>query len=115
MTAPPPTKSGTYEFLDAVAFSTVRGLIGLDEAEICISGAAPLPPDVMTWFQTIGVPLSEGYGMSETTALLSWSHMAKAGYVGRPTRGGGLPSRGRRGTRPRRRHLSRLPRRPRKS
>lgn len=78
---------GTYEFLDAVAFSTVRGLIGLDEAEICISGAAPLPPDVMTWFQTIGVPLSEGYGMSETTALLSWSHMAKAGYVGRPAPG----------------------------
>jgi long-chain acyl-CoA synthetase len=77
----------TYEFLDAVAFSTIRGLIGLDEAKICISGAAPLPPDVMTWFQTIGVPLSEGYGMSETTALLSWSHRARAGYVGRPAPG----------------------------
>jgi long-chain acyl-CoA synthetase len=73
----------TYEFLDAVAFSTVRGLIGLDQAEICISGAAPISAEVLAWFRTIGVPLSEGYGMSETTAILTWSHLAKPGFVGR--------------------------------
>ncbi len=33
----------TWNFLDQVAFQTVRGLIGLDETEICITGAAPLP------------------------------------------------------------------------
>ena len=72
----------TYEFLDSVAFGPVKSLIGLDQAKVCISGAAPLPGEVMSWFRTIGVPLSEGYGMSETTAVLSWSHAAKPGYVG---------------------------------
>lgn len=77
----------TYEFLDAVAFTPIKQLIGLDQAKICISGAAPLQSDVMRWFQTIGVPLSEGYGMSETTAVLTWSHQAKPGHVGRPAPG----------------------------
>ena len=82
-----PEEIETYEFLDAVAFTPVKQLIGLDEAQFCISGAAPLQPDVMRWFQTIGVPLSEGYGMSETTAILTWSHRAKPGHVGRPAVG----------------------------
>ncbi len=72
----------TYEFLDAVAFSQVRPLIGLDECQVGITGAAPIPPEILTWFRTIGVPLSEGYGLSETTAILSWAHQARAGYVG---------------------------------
>jgi long-chain acyl-CoA synthetase len=77
----------TYQFLDAVAFTPVKQLIGLDQAKVCISGAAPLQGDVMAWFQTIGVPLSEGYGMSETTAILTWSHNAKPAHVGQPVVG----------------------------
>jgi long-chain acyl-CoA synthetase len=77
----------TYEFLDAVAFAPVKALLGLDQAVVCISGAAPLAADVMAWFRTIGVPLSEGYGMSETTAVLTWSHLAKPGFVGQPATG----------------------------
>jgi long-chain acyl-CoA synthetase len=65
-----------------VAFTPVKQLLGLDEAEICISGAAPIPPEILSWFRAIGVPLSEGYGMSETTSILSWSQKAKPGYVG---------------------------------
>ena len=72
----------TWNFLDQVAFSTVRGLIGLDEAEICITGAAPLPAEILAWFRAIGVPLTEGYGMSETTAALTWSNAPKPGCVG---------------------------------
>lgn len=77
----------TYNFLDAVAFSQVRPLIGLDECVIAITGAAPIPPEILSWFRTIGVPLSEGYGMSETTAILSWAHNARPGYVGRAATG----------------------------
>jgi long-chain acyl-CoA synthetase len=77
----------TWNFLDAVAFSQVRPLVGLDEALICITGAAPIPPEILSWFRAIGVPLTEGYGMSETTAVLSWSNAAKAGYVGRAAAG----------------------------
>jgi len=77
----------TWNFLDEVGFKAVRGLIGLDEVEIGISGAAPIPAEILEWFRAIGVPLSEGYGMSETTAVLSWSAAAKPGYVGQPATG----------------------------
>ena len=77
----------TWNFLNEVGFQAIRGLIGLDEVEIGISGAAPIPAEILGWFRAIGVPLSEGYGMSETTAVLSWSAAAKPGYVGRPATG----------------------------
>ncbi len=77
----------TWDFLDQVAFSTVRGLIGLDEALICITGAAPLPAEILAWFRTIGVPLTEGYGLSETTAVLTWANIPKPGCVGRAATG----------------------------
>ncbi len=77
----------TWNFLDEVAFTTVRGLVGLDEVEIGITGAAPIPSEILEWFRAIGVPLTEGYGMSETTAVLSWANAAKPGYVGRAATG----------------------------
>ena len=80
-------EAATFAFLDEAAFQRVKGMLGLDQAKVCISGAAPLPAEVMSWFRTIGVPLSEGYGMSETTAVLSWSHLAKPGHVGRAVPG----------------------------
>lgn len=72
----------TWKFLDAVAFQTVKQMIGLAEAEICITGAAPIPDEILSWFRTIGVPLTEGYGMSETTAVLTWANKPKPGHVG---------------------------------
>ncbi len=78
-----PEEIDTWNFLDQVAFQTVRGLIGLDQAEICITGAAPLPAEILSWFRAIGVPLTEGYGMSETTAVLTWANAPKPGCVGR--------------------------------
>ncbi len=77
----------TWDFLDHVAFSTVRGLLGLDEAEICITGAAPLPAEILAWFRAIGVPLTEGYGMSETTSVITWANDPKPGCVGRAATG----------------------------
>jgi len=77
----------TWNFLDQVAFQGVRGLIGLDQVEIGISGAAPIPADILAWFRAIGVPLTEGYGMSETTAVLTWAAAAKPGYVGKAATG----------------------------
>ena len=77
----------TWNFLDQVAFQTVRGLIGLDETEICITGAAPLPAEILAWFRAIGVPLTEGYGMSENCAVLTWANDPKPGCVGRAATG----------------------------
>jgi long-chain acyl-CoA synthetase len=73
----------TWAFLDAVAFSTVRGLVGLDAVEMAITGAAPIPAEILEWFNAVGVPLSEIYGMSESTGPISWSPLRnKPGFVG---------------------------------
>lgn len=73
----------TYEFLDAVAFRPVRELLGVDELECAVTGAAPLPAEILTWFRCIGVPLSEIYGMSESSGPMTWTAtQIKAGSVG---------------------------------
>jgi long-chain acyl-CoA synthetase len=73
----------TQAFLDAVAFSTVRGLVGLDDVKLAITGAAPIPAAILEWFNAIGVPLSEIYGMSESSGPMTFSPKRnKPGYVG---------------------------------
>ncbi len=81
----------TYEFLDAVAFSTVRELVGMDQCEMAITGAAPIPADLLRWFRTIGIPLAEVYGMSENTGAMSFERFkVKPGTVGRAMPGSEL-------------------------
>jgi len=76
-------QQATYDFLDAVAFSTIRGLVGLDELELAITGAAPIRADLINWFRAIGVPLTEIYGMSENTGGMTYSAWKpKPGTVG---------------------------------
>ncbi len=83
-----PEEIETYEFLDAVAFSTIRGLVGLDQLDTAITGAAPIPAELLSWFRTIGVPLSEIYGLSETCGPMTWEpHKVKPGSVGVPCPG----------------------------
>ena len=78
----------TLEFLDSVAFANVRELVGLDAVEIAVTGAAAIPVPVLEWFNAIGVPLSEIYGMSETTGPMTWSpERPKIGTVGRGSPG----------------------------
>lgn len=73
----------TWEFLDTVAFRAVRQLVGLDELELALTGAAPIPREMIDWFRAIGVPLAEIYGMSESSGPMTFSaHRVKAGTVG---------------------------------
>jgi long-chain acyl-CoA synthetase len=73
----------TWDFLDQVAFSGVRQLLGLDALRLAISGAAPIPADLLSWYRAIGVPMSEIYGMSENSGPMCWApYRVKAGSVG---------------------------------
>jgi long-chain acyl-CoA synthetase len=78
----------TWDFLDAVAFANVRGLIGLDAVVTAVSGAAAIPRSILEWYNAIGVPLSEIYGMSESSGPMTWSPNANhPGYVGQAVPG----------------------------
>jgi len=73
----------TWNFLDEVAFRPIRQLLGLDELVAAVTGAAPIPAELLGWFRAIGVPMSEVYGMSENTGLMTWTaERIKPGTVG---------------------------------
>ncbi|MCX7619836.1 MAG: AMP-binding protein [Acidimicrobiales bacterium] len=75
-------EKATWDFLQAV-FAQVRSLIGLDECELAVTGAAPIPADLLRWFRAIGVPLTEIYGMSESTGPMTYRAIKiKPGTVG---------------------------------
>lgn len=54
-----------------------------------MSGAAPLPPEVQRFFDTIGLNVLEGYGLTETSAPLACNNLEsnRPGTVGQPLKG----------------------------
>ena len=57
--------------------------IGLDQCVAAISGAAPIAVEVFDFFRALGVPISEIYGMSESSGPMTWAPFRiKAGTVG---------------------------------
>ena len=55
------------------ATAAVRARIGLDQASWCISSAAPIATDVLRYFASLGLPLNEGWGMSELSCFATMS------------------------------------------
>ena len=63
--------------------------LGLDQVRMAVSGASPIPKEVIDWYRKLGLELMEGYGMTEN---FSYSHISAAGevrpgYVGPPCPG----------------------------
>ena len=67
-------------------FSKIRAMLGLDEVESFVVGAAPTPPEVLEFFLAIGIEICETWGMSETTAIatLNPPGRVRVGTVGPP-------------------------------
>lgn len=67
----------------APVMELVRGQIGLDRCVIAMTGAAPIPFEILKFFRSLGVPLSEVYGLSETSGPMTWTPFrVKVGTVG---------------------------------
>ena len=75
--------------LDKIVLSKVRDGLGMGSVDLAITAAAPINPDLVKFFHTIGVPLFEVYGMSENTgpATATLPGALKIGSVGRPLPG----------------------------
>jgi long-chain acyl-CoA synthetase len=54
-------------------FRTVRQKLGLARIRVALSGAAPVAPQVLEFFWALGVPVREGYGQTEGTALATFT------------------------------------------
>jgi long-chain acyl-CoA synthetase len=81
-----PELAAEFEAADAAVLAPIRGLLGLDRAEIVSSAAAPLPPDVAAFFSGLGMKILDIYGMTETTGAFTTNtpDAFKIGTVGQP-------------------------------
>ena len=66
-----------------------KAKIGMTNCIYAITGAAPINPDILELFHKLGIPLFEGYGMTETSAGATIGHKGanKFGSVGKPFAG----------------------------
>ena len=53
-----------------LVFRALQNFIGLRRAKVALTGAAPISPAILKFFRTLGVPLVEVYGMTETTGMV---------------------------------------------
>jgi len=78
-----------YQLAYIAVFRKLKERLGFDRLRVAYSGAAPISPDVLLFFQSIGVNLIEGYGQTEGTGVTCVSRIGrvKFGSVGPPLTG----------------------------
>ncbi|HWC14753.1 MAG TPA: long-chain fatty acid--CoA ligase [Actinomycetota bacterium] len=78
-----------HGLLDKLVLTKLRGAFGLDECQLALSAAAPLNPDLIWFFHSIGIKITEGYGQSEDNGPTSWNppDAIAIGTVGTPLPG----------------------------
>ena len=47
--------------------------LGLEECRFCLTGAAPISRETLTYLGSLGLQICETYGMSESTGVMTWS------------------------------------------
>ncbi len=78
-----------YQVAHFAIFRKLRERVGFDRMRMAYSGAAPIAPEILHFFQSIGVNLIEGYGQTEGTGVTTVSRVGrvKFGCVGEPLAG----------------------------
>jgi long-subunit acyl-CoA synthetase (AMP-forming) len=78
-----------YEQLHKEALAPALARVGLDAVEVALTGSAPVPPELVRRFLVLGLPIYEGWGMSEITAFGIFNRPGdtRVGTVGYPLSG----------------------------
>ena len=71
--------------LSGIVRKKVLSALGLDQCIFAVGGAAPMPPELLRWYQRLGLQVAEGYGMTENLGAshISTGDPAEFGTVGR--------------------------------
>jgi long-chain acyl-CoA synthetase len=74
----------TFALAYGLMFRALQNFIGLRQAKIAMTGAAPISPSIVHFFRTLGVPLIEVYGLTESSGIALGQVLAdrRAGTVG---------------------------------
>jgi long-chain acyl-CoA synthetase len=62
-----------YRAAQRLVFQKLRQAIGLGKTRVCVSGAAPIAPEVLAFFGSLDIPILEVYGQSEDTGPTSFN------------------------------------------
>jgi len=65
--APGPWLALQHGLANFIVLDNVRRMTGMSRVQMALTGAAPISPDLIRWYRSLGVPLREGWGMTETT------------------------------------------------
>jgi len=78
-----------YKLAHFAVFRKLKERLGFDRIRVAYSGAAPIAPEILHFFHSIGVNLVEGYGQTEGTGVTTTSTIGrvKFGTVGEPLKG----------------------------
>ena len=73
-----------YRLMQTLVFTNLRSFLGLSEIKTALTGAAPVPPDLLKWYMSIGIDLIESYGLTETCGFCTATPPSriKIGYAG---------------------------------
>jgi long-chain acyl-CoA synthetase len=82
---PPAILNLSWRLADRILLSKVRDKTG-GLLRFCVTGGAGLNPRIMDFFWAMGVPIFEGYGLTETSPILTLNRLGRVrpGYVGTP-------------------------------
>jgi long-chain acyl-CoA synthetase len=80
----PPELQAKFDAADEQLFKNVRAVFG-GNLERAVSGAAPIAREILEFFYGCGIPVLEGYGMTETATVATYSTVEnhRFGSVGR--------------------------------
>lgn len=80
----------SYAFWDFALLHNLRRMLGFDRLRRGTSGAAPISPDLLRWFKAVGIVVLEGYGMTESSGVISVNRLEsdRTGSVGPIVPGG---------------------------
>jgi len=83
--SPGPILTAKQALADKLVFSTVREALG-GEIELLISGGGSLSPELCRLYHAMGLPIYEGYGLTETSPVVSTNptDAVKIGTIGAP-------------------------------
>jgi long-chain acyl-CoA synthetase len=75
----------SWKLADRIAYSKIRDAMG-GRMRMLISGGAPLSADLAAFFCTVGLPIYQGYGLTETSPVIAvnFEENNKVGTVGPP-------------------------------
>jgi len=86
---PPLSLKLRYRLARWLALDNVRKSIGIHRSRFLMTGSAPISPDLIRWYLALGIPMLEGWGLTESTAMgtLNPPRAMRLGTIGTPLEG----------------------------